>query len=337
MTGIGASGRSIKPGTTAPYAANSKGGTDARLYQTIVTEMDRGASYYPAAAEALRAGGFPLRPFIAFRLPTLATLLTLLPAPMPRGMIFLLIAAVVALWTARLSEAFGSRTRLAIGAALILCGSVVAAQPGMILFHETWAALLIALSLALRRRDRWIGSVVAGLCAVLIRETAIAYVLAMGILALIDGKKREGAAWGAVIAVFAGYLLWHVGQVAAVTSAADPVSSGWNGMGGWTFFIAAMRLTTPLTLFPQWLSAILIPLALLGWISWRTPFALRTSLTLIGYAVMLMVFARPDNFYWGLLIAPLLLLGLMFVPAALTDLIVPFRRPALDSDAAARH
>lgn len=35
---------------------------------------------------------------------------------------------------------------------------------------------------------------------------------------------------------------------------------------------------------------------------------------------MLSVFGRLDTFYWGLLIAPVLLVGLVFVPDALRDL-----------------
>lgn len=336
LCGISIRSQPINAESPAPYAANGKGGTDADLYRRIVSEVRAGGSYYPVTAQALREGNYPLRPFVAFRLPTLATLLSIMGATASRAVIFLLIAGVIALWTARLGAQFATPAARAIGGILVLCGAIASAQPAMIVFHETWAALLIALSLALRHRERWIGSVIAGLCAVMIRETAIAYIAAMAVLALLDGQRKEAKAWGTVIAIFAVYLAWHASQAASVTGPADPVSEGWSGMGGWSFFLSAMRLTTPLTLFPQWVSAILIPLALLGWTGWRAPFALRTTLTLMGYVAMIMVFARPDNFYWGLLIAPLLLLGLMFVPASIADLTAAFRRPALDSSDSAR-
>ena len=45
------------------------------------------------------------------------------------------------------------------------------------------------------------------------------------------------------------------------------------------------------------------------------------TITQIGYAAMIMLFARPSNFYWAMLVAPTLLAGLAFVPRALTDLV----------------
>ena len=324
----------LHPGSPAPQAADGQGGADMLLYNRVVVGMRGGAHYYPAAADALRAGGFPLQPFLAFRLPTLATLLATLPPLAARALLMGLALAVIALWSRRIAPVFPRPPQRAIGAALVLCGVIVAAQPSLIVFHEIWAALLIALSLGLRTGDRWRASVVAGLCAVLIRETAIAYVLAMAVLALFDRRPREAIAWGAVIAVFALYLAWHAGQVAAVVHPGDPSSPGWKALGGWPAFISAMRLTTPLLQFPSWVTALLVPAALLGWAGWRTPAAWRCFATLSGYALMIMLFARPDNFYWGLLIAPLLLLGLMFAPAALADLLRALR--PLDSGTAAR-
>jgi hypothetical protein len=34
-----------------------------------------------------------------------------------------------------------------------------------------------------------------------------------------------------------------------------------------------------------------------------------------------MIIGRPDNFYWAIMLAPLLPIGLAFAPAALRDLI----------------
>ena len=39
------------------------------------------------------------------------------------------------------------------------------------------------------------------------------------------------------------------------------------------------------------------------------------------YAALLGVAGRVDTFYWGLLVAPVLLVGLAFVPDALRDLL----------------
>jgi hypothetical protein len=66
--------------------------------------------------------------------------------------------------------------------------------------------------------------------------------------------------------------------------------------------------------------ALLVPLALLGWAGVRGATGERIALLLLGYAAGLMLVGRPDNFYWGILIAPLLPIGLAFAPRALLDL-----------------
>ena len=42
---------------------------------------------------------------------------------------------------------------------------------------------------------------------------------------------------------------------------------------------------------------------------------------LIGYGAMIALFARPDTFYWALLVAPLSLVGLAFSPRAIATLV----------------
>src|SRR3546814_10748823 len=82
-------------------------------------------------------------------------------------------------------------------------------SPALIVFHEGWAALLIALSLALYRKDRWWPSVVLALLALMIRELALPFVLLMGGLALLSLNWREFFAWSAVTLIFAIALWFH--------------------------------------------------------------------------------------------------------------------------------
>ena len=69
-----------------------------------------------------------------------------------------------------------------------------------------------------------------------------------------------------------------------------------------------------------WLAALLVCLSLFGWASWDHPLALRMLATLGAYAALLAMFARLDTFYWGLMVAPVLLVGLAFAPDGLRDL-----------------
>ena len=48
---------------------------------------------------------------------------------------------------------------------------------------------------------------------------------------------------------------------------------------------------------------------------------MRALSTFAVYAVLLGMFGRADTFYWGLMVAPTLLIGLAFVPDGLRDLL----------------
>jgi hypothetical protein len=48
--------------------------------------------------------------------------------------------------------------------------------------------------------------------------------------------------------------------------------------------------------------------------------AVRALGVLAGYALLLAVFCRVDTYYWGLLAAPILPIGLVFAPDSLRDL-----------------
>lgn len=322
-----------RPANTLSLAQSTN--TDKRLYERIVAGVDAGHDYYTVAASAHRVGGYPLKPFVTMRLPTLATMLAWLGPAAARALLAALALAALIAWLIRLRPAFAEPPQALIPAALMAIGGAVTLYPGLIVFHEIWAALLIALSLALWRPGRWWPAVLIGLAAAVIRETALPYLLAMAGVALLERRWRESLSWSAAIGLVAVILVVHANAVASVVRADDAVSPGWSSFGGWPGFVAMMRLTTPLTLLPYAASAVLIPLSLLGWAAWRSSLALRTLLLLGGYSLMFALFARPDNLYWGLLIAPLLLGGLGFAPAGLRDLLAAARAPAGNLDRAA--
>jgi hypothetical protein len=80
-------------------------------------------------------------------------------------------------------------------------------------------------------------------------------------------------------------------------------------------------LVSSATALPLSLAVPVIILSLFGWASVATGWALRVTLLLAGYGLMLALFARADTFYWALLVAPLSLVGLVFVPRAIADLV----------------
>lgn len=305
----------------APAAADTSGLADVVLYGTIIDNVRHGGDYYAVAADALRAGNFPLRPFVTFRLPTLAVVQATLPPVAVAALLYALAAAVMLAWHARLRAAIPRPVPLTVALILLAAGLAAFIQPTIALFHEVWAGLLIALSLALRHRGRWIESVALGLAATLIRETAALYLLVMTLFALAERERREALAWVAAAGVLAAVVLLHAHAVARVVRPLDPASPGWAGLLGFGFFVKTMTLSTALTLAPAWVAALLVGLSLFGWAAWRDSLAARTLATILAYAALLALFGRADTFYWGLLVAPTLLVGLAFVPDAVRDLL----------------
>jgi hypothetical protein len=299
--------------------------SDVVLYEGIVEGVRHGGNYYQVAADALRDGNYPLRPFVTFRLPTLARVEAALPRWASLALLWVLAAGVFAAWYVRLALAFARTPPRLIAMALLAGGMMAFVQSDLVAFHEIWAGLLVALSLALRRPGWWVEAAAVALAAVLIRETAALFVLVMAALAWRDGERREAAGWGAVLGVLAVAVALHAHAVAEVVRPVDPASPGWGRMLGFGFFVRTETLSTALALFPAWLAAPLVALALVGWASWREALATRAVVTFAAYALLLSLFGRPDTFYWGLMIAPTLLVGLAFAPDALRDLVTAAR------------
>jgi len=306
---------------SAPDADGPSAQTDVALYDGIVSAVAHGEDYYRAAADALRAGSYPLRPFLTFRLPSLAVIQAALPFTATLALLCALVFATAYAWYRRLREAVARLPALLLALFLLAGGMIAFIQPELIMFHEIWAGLLVALSLALRRPGRWVEAAAVAMIAMLIRETAALYVMVMLGLAFAEGFRREAIGWATTLGIFALVLAAHAVAVHGVTSALDAASPGWSGLHGFGLFVRAMSLATGLTLLPVLAAAPLVALALFGWASWRDPLALRTAATFCAYALVISLFARIDTFYWGLMIAPAFLVGLAFVPDGLRDLV----------------
>lgn len=315
-------------GSAAPpavtVASDAAGEADNRadvlLYQDIVAAMQRGEPYYPAAAEALRRGGYPLRPFVTFRLPTLAVLESSVPWWGVIALLYALALIVAAAWLRRLERVFARPLPRLVALLLLAAGAAPVLRPDMAAFHEVWAGLLIALSLGTWQRGAALPAIALGTCAMLIRETSALYVLAMATAATIDRRWREAVGWAAGAALLAVAVAAHAHAVALVVRPLDTASPGWSGMLGPGFFITTVRLATALSVLPAAVAVLLVALSLVGWAGWRTALGTRALATLLLYAALIAGFARVDTYYWVLLIAPISLVGLVFAPDAIADL-----------------
>lgn len=298
---------------------------DHALYAQIAKRVGEGESYYAAAAAGHRSGHYPLRPFVAVRLPTLAYIVAALGE---RGTMFaflLIGGAAILAWYRRLRSEAELPRHAAIGALFVAANLTQLAAREWLYIHEVAAGVLLALALALHRPARPWAAMALVAAALAIRETVLPAAMLFGLFALIDRDWRAAAGWLAVGLAFAGGMAAHIAALAAVTSPADAVSQGWHGQGGWIAYLSFVQASSLLRFFAGWVGALLVPLALLGWAAWRSRIGLAVLLIQLGYAALLMLFARPANFYWAMLVTPTLFIGLAFAPAALVALVRSLR------------
>lgn len=314
------SAHALGPSAEKAAVKSTAGGDDLLLYKKIIARVASGEPYYQAAAQEQRAGNYPLKPFVTVRLPTLAYLLAWLGPLAAHGLLLSLLCVTLWSYWHCLEGAFADSGRRITGVLLIAAGAAIVFQSKYTVLHEVWAGLLIALAVSLRGSSRWYLAVMVGGVALMIRELVLPCILLMTAFALFERRWREFAAWVMLIVLFGIVMFAHASHVAMVVQPGDLSSQGWMNIGGWQGYLRSMRLTSPLRAYPEWIANIGVIMACFGWLSWRSITGLFGTLLLAGYAIIFMVLGRPENFYWGLLNAPILLLGWAFLPQAIKDL-----------------
>jgi hypothetical protein len=179
----------------------------------------------------------------------------------------------------------------------------------------------MALSLALRTERRIAAAVALGLVVGLIRELAIPYSLVMAIVASSERRWKEATAFATAAALALAALAWHAEALRGLITPADLASQGWVRLGGWPFILATSGWNLAPLLFGRWVAAVVAPLALIGAMGWKGPAGVRLAALLIGYTLGFLVIGRPENAYWGLMVAPLAAVGLCLAPTAVLDLL----------------
>lgn len=299
--------------------------TDPKLYRSIVAGVASGGDYYQVTAQQLRAGHYPLRPFVAFRPPTLTWISAALGATALHWLQLTLGGAVMLAWGLRWRKCLVP-AELAVALILVGCGLIGLVQPAGAVFHESWAAMLLALAIAIDRKGTTTMAIVAGTAALLLRELSLPLIVTLGGLAFVERRRGEAFGWVAALALFALALTLHARAVEGVVLATDLHSPGWSGLLGPGFAFRSLALTTAAIALPAVPAALLFTLSLFGLASLRSDWAVRSGLMVAGYLALLALFARPDTFYWAIMAAPLSLVGLAFLPRVLRDLAAALRR-----------
>lgn len=298
---------------TAPIAGRY---TDKRLYKDIASEVAKGSTYYAASAELQRSHRYPLKPGITVRLPTLTLAAVAVGWDGLRAVAFVLLAGTALAWFFALRGKAAWWERLGAAAAILASAGMFTGDP--MILHERWAGLLLSLALALRvgARETWPRVLAPAAVALSLRELALPFVLLAFAAALVERRSREALAWAGLIAAFAIFVAWHLHAVAAEVRPGDLATQGWAALGGPAALARAIAFTSPLQYIPAILAVPLALLPLLGWFGLSGRAGLFCFALYAGYGLMIALFPRPDNFYWGAIVQPAWFVGLVFLPRA---------------------
>lgn len=289
---------------------------DKRLYRDIAAEVSRGVPYHAAAVRLQRAHHYPVKPGLTVRLPTLSWAAATVGWRWLRGLAFALLAIGALAWLLALRHKAFWPERLAAAALIVGSAGMLTGDPMII--HERWAGLFLSLALAIRLgwRDAWPASLAAAGLALAVRELALPFALLALAFALWERRWREAVGWIALIVIFAALLFLHLQEVAMQVRPGDLGSAGWMALGGPLMTLSAIVNTSPLQYLPFVPALVLAALPLLGWLSLPGHDRLFCLALFLGYGLMIALFARPDNFYWGGLVQPGWFVGLALLPRA---------------------
>lgn len=290
---------------------------------TILDHVRHGQSFYPAALDALRENDRALRPALfAVPLPALFVTLAALPTLVWHGGLLLLGMAMMTGWLRRMVPVLETRTAIGLLAILLIAGFYPLPDRPMVTAPESWAAVLIALSLVQRRPEAGLSAVALGLVAMILTPMALPYALVMLVLAAQAGARREAIGWMTALAVALLVLAAHAHALNALVSAVDPAMGSPIHVIAPGTLIAAVADAQAIGFLPMSVVVPLAVLAALGWAHWRAPAARRAGMTLAVYALLTLVTGSP---VLVLGLSPLFFLGVVFAPDAVRELILAAR------------
>lgn len=330
-------GVSISPLRSDNFRSRQSGGSDVALYAAEVERIAHGEGYYQAAAAELVARGYPTRSVFNWRPPLPMWLLGKLPTPRIGQVLLGALGALLLLMgfrAAALEEQPATHLSLQpFICALLLIGAVLPTfLDKLYVVPILWSGTFLGLSISAYGLQRPYWGVGFGVAAVFLRELALPYCLLAAFLAWRAGRRREVMAWLVGLAAWLSYYGVHCYKAwSLITPDARAHAHGWLCFSGAAFVISTVQMNAFLLLLPQWVSAIYLVAALVGFAGWNTPQGTRVGLSACVFIIAFAFVGQSFNQYWGSLIAPLLCFGAAQTPAALRDLYlaaVPRWKPA---------
>ena len=303
------------------YDAKNADSSDMALYQKTVRRIHGGENYYTALGGVLRSAHRPTSSVLNWRTPLHLTLVGILPG-LAWSRVILAGLGLLALLSSFAIMTQAGFTALAVVQVLLMLGPLLVCFTAEgTYFAEVWAGALIAASVgfyAMGLRKPGIGF---ALLALFFRELALPYVCVCGLLAWRDKKRSEVLAFAIGIVAYIAYFAAHVIRVHSLLTPADLANpAGWLQFGGIAFLLRASCVGW-LMILPPWVTAIYLPVSVLGLAGWTHPIARRVALTVGAYLAAFSVVGHFVNLYWGELYTPLLTFGAALGVASVYELI----------------
>ena len=297
---------SSRGSSAPPVAAPASGDDDVSLHRAIVARLAQGEGYYEATGVELRARGYPTRSVFNWRTPLLFTVVSRAPA-VARAV---LIGLGVLLLVATILEFSPQPPYVVIAAAVAQAGAIpITAVPGAIYLHEVWAGALIAVSVWLYLRKRWLAAAFVGLLALFVRELAAPFCVVAGLLAIQGRRWREAGVWAIGACIYGAFYWLHVGHVYAHLRPGDLAhGDSWVQWGGLHFILSTLRWNGWLTVAPPSGAAVALTVLVAGLIDGRVDLHLR--LACVAYLGLFAVAGHEFNNYWGAI--PLMVYPMLF-------------------------
>ena len=295
--------------------------TDMMLQRDIVSAMQHGVPYYQAATQTQRAHGYPTRPFVTVREPTLFWLAARFGWDQLNTAEYALLIVNALLWPLALPPPVNWLERIGAGIGIAL-GGLAAIASTITPMSEAWCGMLLSLALGLTvwQRTLWWMPLLVIAAALALRELALPFLLLAAAFAGFERRWKELAAWVLVAALFAAGMAVHAAKVGEYALASDLPSQGWSGGLGLRGVLLALVNTTALHLLPKQAALVIALLPVLGWGALSGRGGRFAALLLGGFALLIALFARSDNFYWGFLMLPAWFAGLALVPRGVLQL-----------------
>jgi hypothetical protein len=296
LVGIVAFGMRTSDSVPPPTRDESRVG-DLKLHEYTIERIRNDEPYYSAVGGALREHSYPSTSVLNWRMPLHYEIVAILSIARASQVLAALALLVIVTGTLPYARESLSKTMLA---ALFLFGAMMpplAIGPAIAFFPESWAGVILGLSLNAYIGRRFLLGAALGVAALFLRELVAPYALACGLLALGAKRWRELCLWTVGGLAFAVYYAMHA---AAAIDAIEPGdlthARSWIAFLGLPFVFKTLHVYGWLTLSPP----ILTPIAAaLGLAATATPAPAQLRVSLVLYVMLFSVVGQPFNYYWG--------------------------------------